>query len=135
MEEPCFVALRMEGTSGCTRTGRHANNHIGILPPTPVRFREIIYNLVKTFGYEICELHFDHGLHSFNREAETSSNNSRLANRRVAHPFLPELFNKTFRYLKNASVFCNILSHQHEVVVLFHALSQTIADRIDKSFF
>ena len=118
-----------------TRAGRHSYHHIGRLGPSIVAFGQVVYNLIESAGNKISELHFYHGFLAFDGKTVTRSQDTALRDRGVSHPFFAKFLIKIIGDFKYTTIFCHILSHNDEVGVFLHALSEPVTDGIYQSFF
>src|SRR5690554_4203701 len=111
MGKPGLITLRMvwPGLDSCSC--RHAHHYIGVLLPAIMCFRQIIYNLVKSFGHKVGKLHLDHRFISFNGKSEPGTKYSSLTKWCVSHTRFSKFINKSFCYLKNPTILCDILTH------------------------
>src|SRR5688572_23445200 len=115
----------MEWPRAYTTACRHADHDICVLPPAVMDLRQVVDNLVKAYCYKISKLHFHHGLKSFQRHTEAGAYDGTFTKRCITHPLFSKCLYKTFRDLECTTIFRNILSHQHKVLMLLHALVQT----------
>src|SRR5271167_375016 len=104
MEEPGFVALTVKRSRSRTGTCRHAHNHIDRLTPSPVCFRQIVNDLVKSFSSKIRKLHFHHGFHALDRKTQPRTDNGSFTYGGIADPRLSKFLNKTFSNFKYPAV-------------------------------
>ena len=135
MDKPRFVALRMKWASCRARASRHAHHNICFLAPAPVHFGQIIDNLIETNTHEIGKLHLYHCLHARNAQAQTGANDGRFAKWCVAHAVFAKSGNKAFGNFKSATVFGDILPHEHELRMLLHGHAQTVLNGVDETQF
>src|SRR5688572_13031654 len=101
----------MKRTCSCSGSGRHTHHYISLLSPSPMCFRQVVNNLVKSFGNKICKLHFNHRLHSLHGQTQSSTNNGCFADWCVAYTGLSEFIYKPLGDFKGSTILGNVLTH------------------------
>ena len=132
MEEPRLRALAVVGAGAHAAAGRHADDDVGLLAPAPVDFGQVVDDLVESTGHKIAELHFHHGLLAGDGQSKGGSHDGRFAEWRVAHAFLAKGVHKTVGHLEHPAVGADVLAHEHEVRMFFHAQAQPFGDGVDE---
>src|SRR5690606_40306887 len=90
----------MKWASGDTCATGHSYNYIGVLRPTVMRFREVIYDWVESRSHKIGKLHFHHAFNTCNGKSHAYLYNTRFTNGCVAHAVFTKLLNKSSVILK-----------------------------------
>ena len=135
MEEPCLRALAVVGSGPDAASGGHADDHIGRLSPPPMDFGEIVDDLVEATRHKVAELHFHHRLLAGDGQPQSRAHNGGLAKGSVPHASLAKGVDKPIGDLEDAPVGSNVLAHQHQVGVLFHAGAKALRDGVDEAKF
>jgi len=135
MEKPGFVGLGVKRACGRTGTGWHADDDIGLLSPAVMNFSEVVHDLVETHAHKVCKLHLDHGFVAFDREAKACADDGAFAKWGIAHSIASELGFEAIGNFENSSIFSDVLTHEDQVRIFFHGLTEPIADGIDEALF
>jgi len=101
----------------------------------PAPLRQVVADLGDALAHEIGELHLHHGLHALDAEAERRAQDRALAQGCVAHAPFPEPLHEAFRDLERTAVFGDVLAHEHQVRMPFHALGKPLLDGVDHARF
>ena len=135
MRKPGFITLRMKRSGAHTCTRRHSNYYRSGLPPAIMNFSQVIYYLIKPNRNKIGKLHFHYTGDSFERETNRNAYYGTFAKGRIAHPMIAKFGCEPFRYFECTPIFGNILTHQYQFRISFHALPECFADGIQHSFY
>ena len=78
-----------------------------------VELRRLVEDLVHRHADEVEELDLAHGAHAGDGEADGVADRARLAQRRVADPFLAVVLEEPARDAERAAVRADVLADQH----------------------
>ncbi len=130
MRKPGLITLRMKGPSPHTCSRRHSNYYRGRLAPAIMNFSQVIYNLIKPHRNKIGKLHFHHTGDSLECETNRNAYYGTFAQGCISNPMIAKFSGEPFRYFKCTPIFGNILTHQYQFRISFHALPERFADGI-----
>ena len=118
MHKPGFVALAVKRACTYTTTGGHPYHHICVLPPPVVNLCEVIDDLIEPHRGEIGKLHFHHRFESFQTQTQCGTYDGTFTQWRIPDAPFTIFFYKAFGNFKSASIFSNVLPHQHKIGML-----------------
>ena len=96
---------------------------------------EVVDDLVEAACHKVAELHLDHGLLAGNRQPEPCTHNGRFAQRGVSDAAFAELVHESVGDFEHTAIGADVLPHEHEVGMAFHAGPQSLGDGVDEPQF
>src|SRR5690349_7744244 len=128
MIKPCFITLAVERACPGACACWHTYDNICTATPAVIDFREVVDDLIETTSDEVCKLHFDHCLVSFEAHAKGSAEDSTFTKWCITNTILTEFFDKTIGNFKHTTVVPDILTHQHKLRMFLHGFIEACSD-------
>ena len=89
--------------------------------------------MIVSAGDKIRKLHFNNGLLFGDAQTVTRTQNRTLGDGRISHTAFAKFLKKSVGDFENATIFGHVLTHNHKIIMSFHALLQTLLNRIHQS--